>query len=83
MSDRLFKPPLIHLTFLMRRSLQFLFALQHLAHKRRTGFQEVVSTILSNASATPEATVSDFVLQLNAGGPDEVCCCLMQCLGKG
>lgn len=46
---------------------QFLFALQKIANKRRTGFQEVVARILSNVSAKPYAKMADLVIFTSDG----------------
>lgn len=41
---------------------QFLFALNKVADKRKSGFQEVVARILSSVSSLPAASMADFVL---------------------
>eukprot|EP00198_Chlamydomonas_reinhardtii_P005632 XP_001694968.1 predicted protein [Chlamydomonas reinhardtii] len=43
---------------------QFLFALNKLAEKRKSGFQEVVALILQAVDALPEPSFADFVSQL-------------------
>ncbi|GIL81535.1 hypothetical protein Vretimale_954 [Volvox reticuliferus] len=50
---------------------QFLFALDKIAEKRRSGFQEVVARVLSAIDTLPEPTFADFLIisgnQLEAG----------------
>ncbi|KAG2427712.1 hypothetical protein HYH02_014543 [Chlamydomonas schloesseri] len=41
---------------------QFLFALNKLAEKRKSGFQEVVALILQSVDALPEPSFADFVV---------------------
>ncbi|KXZ42762.1 hypothetical protein GPECTOR_120g429 [Gonium pectorale] len=41
---------------------QFLFALNRVAEKRRSGFQEVVARVLARVETLPEPSFSDFVL---------------------
>ncbi|MEW5310237.1 MAG: hypothetical protein WDW38_002054 [Sanguina aurantia] len=50
---------------------QFLFALQLIAVKRRTGFQEVVSKILNGTSSTAGPSISDFLVFVNNGTAEE------------
>ncbi|GIL62167.1 hypothetical protein Vafri_16429 [Volvox africanus] len=50
---------------------QFLFALDKIAEKRRSGFQEVVARVLASIDTLPEPTFADFLIisgnQLEAG----------------
>ncbi|KAG2483051.1 hypothetical protein HYH03_018080 [Edaphochlamys debaryana] len=50
---------------------QFLFGLDKIAEKRRSGFQEVVAKVLSTLDTLPEASFSDFMImsghELDAG----------------
>eukprot|EP00955_Chlamydomonas_euryale_P038411 351098-Chlamydomonas_euryale.AAC.1 len=51
---------------------QFLFALMHVAEKRKSGFQEVVSRILAHNSAKPLASSADYIVYKNTGDPRQL-----------
>ncbi|GAX78299.1 hypothetical protein CEUSTIGMA_g5741.t1 [Chlamydomonas eustigma] len=51
---------------------QFLFALNNLAAKRKSGFQEVVSKILANISSLPMPTNADYLILTNRGTEDQL-----------